>query len=232
MSRVTARISCIIPVFNGERFLAEAVDSVRRQSVPVYEIIVVDDGSVDRTAAVVAELGPNVTYVYQENQGASAARRQGAAMAQGEYIAFLDADDLWRPEKIASQLACMEAAPRLGACTTYMQNFWMAEVEGELPAQSERLTAPQPGVASTVFLRSAAYRAIGPLDETLRHRDIQDLLARLQAAGWAFTTLSEVLVDRRIHGSNISRNRVDTGEQELLRLAAAALLRRRASTSD
>lgn len=230
MTMVSHIVSCVIPVFNGERFIAEAIDSVRRQTCPVQEIIVVDDGSADRTADVLDKLGAGVTYVHQHHQGASAARRRGAALAGGEYIAFLDADDLWRPDKIARQLACMEADPSVGACTTHMQNFWMEEVGHERPAQSERLTAPQPGVASTVILRTRAYREAGPLDETLRHRDIQDLLVRVQSAGWSLTTLPDVLVDRRIHTSNVSRNRVDSGEQELLRLAAAALARRRNPT--
>lgn len=224
----SAAVSCVIPVFNGERFIGEAIESARRQTLPLHEIIIIDDGSEDGTADLVSSLGADIRYFRQDNRGASSARRHGASRASGDFIAFLDADDLWRPHKTAVQLTCMKSQARLGACTTYMQNFWMADVDHERGRQAgDRLTTPQPGVASTVMLRSTAYHEVAPLDDSLRHRDIQDLLIRLRAAGWQLETLHEVLVDRRIHDRNVSRNRGDKGEQELLDLAAAALARRR-----
>lgn len=223
-------ISCVIPVFNGERFIAEAIASVRRQTVPISEVIVVDDGSTDRTADVVAGLG-DIRYLGQANSGAPSARNRGMAAATGEFVAFLDADDIWEESKTALQLERFDADPRIGACTTYMQNFWMEEVENELEgSEVNRLTEAQPGVASSVMLRAGACREVGPLDTSLRHRDIQDWLIRMRGFGWRLETRNEVLVRRRVHSSNISRQRTDAGEQELLRLATAALLRRRAAS--
>ncbi len=223
-------ISCVIPVFNGERYLAEAVDSVRRQTVPISEVIVVDDGSHDRTAEVVAGLG-NIRYVRQDNSGAPSARNRGMALARGEFVAFLDADDIWEEDKTALQLERFAADPRVGACTTYMQNFWMQEVEAELETTNvNRLTEAQPGIASSVMMRSSVCRKVGPLDTSLRHRDIQDWLIRMRNLGWSLETRKEVLVRRRVHDANVSRQRCDSGEQELLRLATAALARRRAAS--
>ena len=92
-------ISCIVPVFNGERYLGEALDSILAQTYRPLEIIVSDDGSTDGTAAVVASYGECVKYLWQVNAGEAAARNLGSSAAGGHFLAFLDADDLWHPEK-------------------------------------------------------------------------------------------------------------------------------------
>jgi len=94
-------ISCIVPVYNGERYLKEALDSILVQTHCPLEIIVADDGSTDGTASVVAGYGEGVKHLWQPNAGETAARNMGLSAAQGEFVAFLDADDLWHPEKLA-----------------------------------------------------------------------------------------------------------------------------------
>src|SRR5690606_28366702 len=108
-----SQVSVIIPVYNGERYLAEAVHSILAQTVPTLEIIVVDDGSTDGTARVAQRFGDAVCYVYQPNRGPAAARNRGLERARGEIVAFLDADDLWREGKLACQCARLEADPTL-----------------------------------------------------------------------------------------------------------------------
>src|SRR5215469_8348389 len=98
-------VSCIVPVFNGEQYLAEALDSILTQTYRPLEIIVADDGSTDGTAAVVARYGNRVRYLFQPNAGTAAACNLGIKAAQGDFIGFLAADDLWHPEKLARQLA-------------------------------------------------------------------------------------------------------------------------------
>ena len=124
-------ISCIVPVYNGERYLKEALDSILTQSYRPLEIIVVDDGSTDGTAEVVAGYGERVRYVWQSNAGPWIARNLGLSATQGEFISFLDADDLWHAEKLARQMARFEARPELDLCVTHLQNFWIPELEGE-----------------------------------------------------------------------------------------------------
>lgn len=97
------RISVVIPVFNGERFLGEAIRSALCQTLPPCEVIVVDDGSGDASAQVAASFGSLVQVIQQENRGEAAARNRGIAAAQGDWVAFLDCDDLWKPEKLARQ---------------------------------------------------------------------------------------------------------------------------------
>src|SRR5581483_6264857 len=107
-------VSVILPVYNGEKYLAAALDSVRAQTHRSFEIIVVDDGSTDGSAAVAARY-PEVKYAYQSNGGISAARNCGIRLAVGDVFALLDADDLWLPDKLERQLAALygAAAPDL-----------------------------------------------------------------------------------------------------------------------
>lgn len=98
------RVSVIIPAFNAAHFLPETIASVRHQTRPVHEIIIIDDGSKDDTEQIVGTLGKDIVYIKQNNAGVSAARNRGISEASGEFIALLDADDLWLPNKIEKQL--------------------------------------------------------------------------------------------------------------------------------
>src|SRR5690242_6106612 len=106
-----ALISCIIPVYNGERYIKESIDSVLAQTYGTLELIVVDDGSIDGTAEVVTHYGERLRYVRQANGGTAAACNHGLSLAQGEFMAFQAADDVWHPEKLARQMARFAARP-------------------------------------------------------------------------------------------------------------------------
>ena len=101
------------------------------------EIIVADDGSSDGTGAIVAGFGEWVRYVKQSNKGPATARNLGLSLATGDFVAFLDADDLWHPEKLERQFARFQARPELDYCVTYCQNFWIPELEIEAEKISE-----------------------------------------------------------------------------------------------
>src|SRR5262249_3984793 len=124
-------ISCIVPVFNGECYLRETLESILAQTYQPLELIVVDDGSTDGTAAVAAGYGARIRYLWQAHAGALAARNRGLSAAQGEFIAFLDADDLWHHNKLARQIARLRERPAIDLCFTAFQNFWMPELAGE-----------------------------------------------------------------------------------------------------
>ncbi|MEN8127780.1 MAG: glycosyltransferase family A protein [Planctomycetota bacterium] len=106
-------ISAVIPAYNAEKYIARAIDSVLAQTCPVNEIIVVDDGSTDNTAAIIKGYGDKVRYIYQPNAGVSAARNAGIEAATGNWIAFLDADDEWLPKKIELQVESLKKCPDL-----------------------------------------------------------------------------------------------------------------------
>src|SRR3954451_14848952 len=107
----SAAISVIIPSYNSARWISEAVDSVLAQTLVPQQIIVVDDGSRDDTRSRVRRYGPPVEYIYQPNQGVSAARNTGMQAATGEFVAFLDADDVWHPRKAEFQLRVFSERP-------------------------------------------------------------------------------------------------------------------------
>lgn len=108
------RVSVVIPTFNCDRFIRRTVDSALAQTYRDFEVIVVDDGSTDGTRSIMAEFGPAVRYLFQSNQGASAARNRAIESASGEFIAYLDADDLWSPDKLARQVEYLDAHPACG----------------------------------------------------------------------------------------------------------------------
>jgi glycosyltransferase involved in cell wall biosynthesis len=117
------KVSVIIPAYNGDRYLAEAIDSVLQQTYQDYEIIVVDDGSTDNTAQVVKQYGKAVRYLSQINQGVAASRNLGLAAALGDYIAFLDQDDVFLPHKLVSQVALLEQNVDLGMVNSGWQIY-------------------------------------------------------------------------------------------------------------
>ena len=112
-------VSCIVAVYNGERYLGEALDSILTQTFRPAEIIVVDEGSTDGTASVAHHYGEQLRYVWQPNAGPAAARNLGLGLVQGEFVAFLDADDLWHADKLAQQMARFRARPELDLCVTH-----------------------------------------------------------------------------------------------------------------
>ncbi len=112
------RVSIVIPTFNCDRFIRRTVDSALAQTYRDFEVIVVDDGSTDGTRSIISEYGDSVRYIFQSNQGASAARNTALENASGEFIAYLDADDLWVPNKLARQIEYLDAHPDCGLVHT------------------------------------------------------------------------------------------------------------------
>ncbi|WP_143438568.1 glycosyltransferase family A protein, partial [Hydrocoleum sp. CS-953] len=110
----TPRVSVIIPVYNCDRYISQAIESILAQTYQSYEIIVIDDGSTDNTRLALQPYIEKIRYVYQENQGVSAARNHGIDLARGELIAFLDADDFFLPDKLTAQVGVFDAQPNLG----------------------------------------------------------------------------------------------------------------------
>jgi glycosyltransferase involved in cell wall biosynthesis len=173
MSNGKPLISCIVPVFNGEKYLAEALDSIWKQTYRPLEIIVADDGSSDGTAAVAARYGDQIRYVRQDHSGAPWARNLGLSIAQGEFVAFLDSDDVWHPEKLTRQMKCFQDRPDVDVCVTHVHNFWIRELEQEAGRfQNHRLRQPVPGYVSQALLaRRALFDRIGSFDTGVRHGD-------------------------------------------------------------
>ena len=213
-------VSCIVPVWNGERHLAETLDSILGQTLDSLEVIVADDGSTDGTAGLVAEYGRGVIYVRQENRGAPSARNLGLSVARGEFIAYLDADDLWRRDKLAIQMTRFEQRPELDVSVTHLENFWSPEV-----APDERwcdADRRQPIVAgyspSTMLARAETFARIGRWEESKQHAASVEWFLRARTAGATIELLPDVLVRRRLHHANTTRTSNLASVDEHLRL--------------
>jgi glycosyltransferase involved in cell wall biosynthesis len=127
-----AKISVIVPAFNSERYLAETLESILNQSYPPAEVIVVDDGSTDETAAVAKSFAPDVTYIYQDNQGIGGARNKGLSSAGGDYFAFLDSDDIWLQDKLALQMAVFNHDPQVDLVYGHVRQFFTPELKEQI----------------------------------------------------------------------------------------------------
>jgi glycosyltransferase involved in cell wall biosynthesis len=222
-------ISCIVPVFNGERYLREALDSILKQSYRPLEIIVADDGSTDGTEAIVARFGTQVRYLYQPNSGPATARNLGLGVVRGEFVGFLDADDLWHPEKLERQMARFDTRPELDVCVGHVQNFWVAELRAEEERfRNHRVSRPLPGyVTETLLARHSLFNAVGPFNATLNHGDSTDWFLRAAEHGAIIELLPDVLSYRRLHQANRSRLLASNSRDAYLKIVKAVLDRRR-----
>lgn len=218
-------ISCIVPVYNGELYLREAIDSILAQSYRPFEVIVVDDGSTDGTGDVTASYGDRLRYRWQPNGGPAAARNTGLNLAQGKFVAFLDADDLWHPEKLVRQMARFAARPDLELCITHVQNFWIAELEAERKQfRNHPLARSMPEyLIQALLARPALFKKVGVFDSALRTSEDTDWFLRAFEERVVTEIVPDVLVHRRLHRSNISR----LSRQLLVNAVKLSLNRRR-----
>jgi glycosyltransferase involved in cell wall biosynthesis len=197
-------VSVIIPVYNGGRYLRAALESVFAQTYRPFEVIVVDDGSAD-DSGVIAQSFSDVRYIRQANQGVAAARNTGIEAALGEFLAFLDQDDLWTPEKLKLQIACLLNNPDLGYTLTQQQFF--LDPGATLPAwfRKELLTSVHTGwVLGTLVVRRTAFEKVGNFATGYTAASDGDWFFRAKAAGISMEVVPELLLLKRIHGGNES----------------------------
>jgi glycosyltransferase involved in cell wall biosynthesis len=223
-------VSVVIPSYNYARFIREAVDSALAQTVPPLEIIVVDDGSTDNTLEVMAAYASDarVRYLRQENSGLSAARNAGIRAARGEFIALLDADDRWKPEKLSRQLDKF-TEESVGLVYSGREVFDDKGVQDLNPADESKceralewLTITTLFCPSSVIVRRRCFTERGGFDESLRKVEDREMWIRL-AKHWRFRCVPDCLAEWRLHGSALNRNTEGMEEafRETLRRAFA-----------
>jgi glycosyltransferase involved in cell wall biosynthesis len=208
------RVSVVIPAYNSGKLLGQTLESVLNQSFRDLEVILVDDGSTDDTTRVADAFGPPVRVVRQRNQGPSAARNHGVEVARGPFIAFLDADDLWLPDKLRLQMELFDRRPELGLVYT---NYQYTDGSKLLPLHRSAQKKPYEGwvfrqllrdnfvATSTAVLRRECFRQVGGFDPKLRISEDYDLwlrIARKFEMGYAPPPLARY----RFHGRNVFGN--------------------------
>jgi glycosyltransferase involved in cell wall biosynthesis len=200
------KISVVIPAYNAAHFLPRCLKSVFAQTLKPDEVIVVDDGSTDNTAEIAAALGARV--ISRRNGGLSAARNTGIQGASSEWIALLDADDMWAPEKLERQVACLR--PETVLVYTGVRSFDDSGVRGERPAidaisARKMLRYCNPITPSTVLVRREAVVQNGGFREDIRACEDWEMWFRLQRLG-QFEAVSDPLTDYYVYPNSLSAN--------------------------
>jgi len=222
------RISVLIPTYNRDRYLIEAIRSVEAQTSRDWEMVVADDGSTDDTRRVVEAFGGAVRYLYQQNQGVSAARNLAFRESSGEYVVFLDSDDYLLPNALADLSAALDSDRNCDV--VYSDGFVVDDGGARLAAISDY--SPRPfddtigsfivgnplGLHGTMFRRSALMRVDGPFDEQMLGYEDWDMLMRLKASDGIFCFLPVRTACYRFHGGNKSAPKSSLAEKRRLSL--------------
>jgi glycosyltransferase involved in cell wall biosynthesis len=224
-------ISVVIPVWNCAQYVAQAIESVLAQPYRPVELVVVDDGSTDGSAAVIERYTPAVRYLYQANTGLSAARNAGIRLSTGTYVAFLDSDDVWLPAKLDRQITRMRADPAPDLVFGHVQQFVSPELD---VATRSRLVGDGQilaGVfAGSLLVRRDVFDQVGFFDSQWRVGEFMDWYLRTREAGLKATIIPEIVTRRRLHTANMS-TRERAGHADYARVIKASLARRRKSGS-
>lgn len=210
-------VSVLIPVFDAGPYLAACLDSVLAQTVPPSEIVAIDDGSTDSSLAILRRYAQpgEVPFrvISRENRGTSVTLNEAIAAATGDVIALQDADDLWLPDKLARQLACLAADPALEACFGHTECFISPDLPAEIQAGIACPSGPQPGMhKQTMVIRARALQRVGGFDPQYRMGDFLEWFLRAQRVGLRYQLLPDVVTRRRLHRSGLAsqtQNRPD-----------------------
>jgi glycosyltransferase involved in cell wall biosynthesis len=232
--------SVVIPAYEAERFIGESIESVIAQAYEPLEIVVVDDGSRDRTAEIAAA-HPGVRVIRQPNAGPSAARNRGFAATAGEFVAFHDSDDAMTPDKLEVQIGHLLENPAVG-CVLAEQELVM-EPGAELPFWAEGSKVPtvmpkrpdeladEPVVhPMTMVIRRRVFELVGGFDEALQPAEDFDWMLRASEKGVEIARLKEVLLRRRVHPGSLTQDAA-AARAGLFRAFKARIERQRARRS-
>jgi glycosyltransferase involved in cell wall biosynthesis len=225
-------VSVIISVYNGERYLAETIESVTGQSYPRMEIIIIDDGSTDRSGKVAQRFVPSVRYHYQPNGGIAAAWNSGIELATGDFIAFNGADDLWTTNKIRSQMDVFSKNSTLDIVFGHVKQFHSPELSDE---ERQKIWCPDelmPGVsAGTMLIKRESFFHVGLFNTMWRRGIFNDWYLRAAELGLRTHMMPDLLMWRRLHRENhgiVNRDK----SVDYVRMLKASLDRRRTKNSN
>lgn len=222
-------ISVVIPAYNAKRTIVETITSVQQQTFSDFEMIVINDGSTDRTLELLQSIEDNRLKVFSyENGGLPVARNRGISHATGEFIAFLDADDLWTPDKLELQLAALQQHPEAGVAYSWTSYFLDGE-ESTFPfnpvffegnVYDKLLVNNFIANGSNILVRKNAIEAVGEFEPTLKSSEDWDFYIRL-AAKWHFVVVPKHQILYR-QSSNAMTSKVEVMENEALKVIERA----------
>ncbi len=203
MNKKKALVSVIIPVFNCAKYLGEAIESVLEQTYKPIEIIVVNDGSTDNSQAVAKSYSNNIKYHYQENSGIGAARNKGIELSKGDYLAFLDADDLWVKNRLEIQMEVLKSSEQVDVVFGHVEQFLSPEIFEELERKYKCPEKPMPGrLASTILISKEKLLKVGHYTSIRNLGADLDWYLRAKESKLKIKMLDTTLLKRRIHTTN------------------------------
>ena len=222
------RVSALIAAYNAESYIAEAVDSVLSQSHAPDEVIVVDDGSTDRTRAVLEGFGERVVFLSQRNRGQAAALNGALAIATGDFLSFCDADDLWTPRKLELQLALLETSGEIDAVFGVVRQF----VSPEVPEEHRERLRPAIEVSHgelklCMLIRRPVFDKLRPFEDSLPATFFIEWLGRAKQQGLRSAAVDDIVALRRIHLSNGGRLNAKSQDLDTLLALRQVISRRR-----
>ena len=226
-------VGVVIPARDGERYLAEALDSVLAQTHTPQDVVVVDDGSRDGTVAVAERYAPLARCVSQTAAGIGAARNRGVAEVRGELLAFLDGDDTWPVDRLEQQVEAFRVRPRPDLVFGHIEQFVSPELSSDDRADLVCPDSPQPArLANTMLVPRAVWEYVGPFSIIAVRSEFLDWLLRAREHGLREVMLDCTVLRRRLHASNHGRVKHDVAGEYALTLKQALDRRRAARAPD
>lgn len=220
-------VSVIIPVYNCERYVAEAIESVLGQTYKPIEIIVVDDASTDNSAKIIEHYIPSVQYAYQSHKGSGAARNHGIELAHGNFFSFLDADDAWMKDKLIYQMEAFKSNPGLDMVFGHVINFHSPDLPEHMKNKIFCPSEKMPGLtASTMLIKKESFIRAGAFETKWQLGEFIDWHIRAKEQGLTSFMVPEVVSRRRLHADNMGVRDRDS-RNDYVRILKASLDRRR-----
>jgi glycosyltransferase involved in cell wall biosynthesis len=196
-------VSVVITVFNGEKYLREAIESVLGQTYRSFELIVVDDGSTDNSGAIAKSFASQLRYFYQDNSGQVIALNRGIELSGGYFLAFLDADDIWTEDKLMQQMEAFDNNPDADVVFGQVEQFYSSELDEN---HRKRIRIParimRGFFKGCMLIKRDSFFRVGPFDTRWKLGDFIDWYGRAMDEGLKSIMLSEVVIRRRIHANN------------------------------
>ena len=203
MTATAPDISVVIPVHNGERYLAESIRSVLDQGHAALELLVIDNASTDTTADVAGAF-PSIRYFHLPDKGVCKALNYGLERCRGAFLGFLDADDLWSPGRLAVQLEVFASNPALEMVFGHVEQFISPELDESVKATLSIRDKRLPGrYRGSLLIRTESFWRVGPFDPSVDYGEFIDWYMRAEEQKVREVMLPDVLALRRIHGANV-----------------------------